>query len=770
MRRQDSAVALLACLLVGMASSVAAQDTLIDLGSQGARKTRAEPGARLAPPATTRADAVRSFLRGRHDDATLAELVETGDHDFGGVGHASFGQRVGGLDVYGTYVKASFAPSGDLIAVVENLVSTSRALRPSQVGPDAALRAVLARHYPGVAADFRETSTIGNVSTFERRSPFDESPTVTRVALPLVGATLDTGYLVVTWDRSNVLRHTLVSGRGQIVYEELRTNTDGYLIFPKYPVLTPQTLVTSPADPVASPSGWVTSNTTIGNNVDAYLDRNNDNAPDVNGRPTSDGNQVFNFVWDGSIDPTDPTNQKASITNLFYLNNVLHDRLYGYGFTESAGNFQTSNFGKGGLGNDPVNAEGQDGGGTNNANFATPADGSRPRMQMYLWTSPDPDRDGDLDSDIVYHEYGHGLTWRMIGGMTGPLAGAVGEGMSDTLSTYFNDNDRVAEYSTGNPIGIRSAPYTGYTRTYGDFSGTGVHFNGEIYAATMWHLRQLWLGKSWDAEILLRYIVDGMNATPSRPAYEDMRDGILASITNLSTVLDPLAARCTVWDAFAQFGIGVGADGVESCRGIICSVTITESFAKPSECTGTPGNTAPVVAITSPTNSGGSVTVPEGTLVRFAGTVTDAQETGLTASLVWTSNLQPVPQIGTGGDFSISDLVVGVHTITAAVTDSGGLSGSSTIQVTVTAPTSGITLTAQGLKVKGLRYADLSWNGATAGGVDIYRNDAKVATAVPNSPQPYRDAIPGKGGGTFIYKVCNTGGLSTCSNTASVTF
>ena len=43
-------------------------------------------------------------------------------------------------------------------------------------------------------------------------------------------------------------------------------------------------------------------------------------------------------------------------------------------------------------------------------------------------------RDGDLDSDIVYHEYGHGLTWRMIGKMSGPMAGAIGEGMSDVLA------------------------------------------------------------------------------------------------------------------------------------------------------------------------------------------------------------------------------------------------------------------------------------------------------------------------------------------------
>ena len=76
------------------------------------------------------------------------------------------------------------------------------------------------------------------------------------------------------------------------------------------------------------------------------------------------------------------------------------------------------------MGNDPLNAEAQDGGALNNANFATPPDGERPRMQMYLWNTATPNRDGDLDSDIVYHEYGHGLTWRMIGDMSGVTGAA----------------------------------------------------------------------------------------------------------------------------------------------------------------------------------------------------------------------------------------------------------------------------------------------------------------------------------------------------------
>ena len=55
--------------------------------------------------------------------------------------------------------------------------------------------------------------------------------------------------------------------------------------------------------------------------------------------------------------------------------------------TKPAGNAQTNNYGRGGLGNDSIFAEAQDFTGTNNANMFTPADGQRPRMRMFLWTS-----------------------------------------------------------------------------------------------------------------------------------------------------------------------------------------------------------------------------------------------------------------------------------------------------------------------------------------------------------------------------------------------
>ena len=150
-----------------------------------------------------------------------------------------------------------------------------------------------------------------------------------------------------------------------------------------------RTLEVNPWLADASPEGWHTIpggtytgtfTTTRGNNVMAYEDKANTNAPGA----YADGgaNRVFDFPF---IVNNTPANLNASTTNLFYVNNKIHDIFYRLGFTETARNFQAWNFGKGGGQNDYVQAESQDGGGTDNANFSTPIDGSRPRMQMYLW-------------------------------------------------------------------------------------------------------------------------------------------------------------------------------------------------------------------------------------------------------------------------------------------------------------------------------------------------------------------------------------------------
>ena len=150
-----------------------------------------------------------------------------------------------------------------------------------------------------------------------------------------------------------------------------------------------RTLVTNPWFLDASPDGWHTAlggsysgvfTTTQGNNVRAYDDKGNLNAPGA----YADGGPSRNFDFPFVVNATS-TNLNAATTNLFYINNKIHDIFYRVGFTETARNFQAWNYGKGPGQNDYVMAEAQDGGGTNNANFSTPSDGARPRMQMYLW-------------------------------------------------------------------------------------------------------------------------------------------------------------------------------------------------------------------------------------------------------------------------------------------------------------------------------------------------------------------------------------------------
>ena len=149
------------------------------------------------------------------------------------------------------------------------------------------------------------------------------------------------------------------------------------------------------------------------------------------------------------------------------------------------------------------------------------------------------------------------------------MSGAIGEGMSDTLGILINDDDVVGEYSASDPIGIRSAPYTAYPRTYGDFSGASVHFDGEIYAATIWRLWQLFQAGAIPKETLFDYLIGGMNFTPAGPAFEDMRDGILQTAS-------ATGHECLIWQAFADFAVGEGAQGNSN--------SVTESFTLPASC------------------------------------------------------------------------------------------------------------------------------------------------------------------------------------------
>ena len=133
--------------------------------------------------------------------------------------------------------------------------------------------------------------------------------------------------------------------------------------------------------------GTVDYNITRGNNVWATEDRAATNTNAGLPATSSTSPDPLNFLSTPNLnsDPTGSAFQRFAITNLFYLNNVVHDVTYQHGFTETAGNFQRNNQGRGGAQFDDVIALAQSGSGTNNANFSTPADGGRGRMRMYLF-------------------------------------------------------------------------------------------------------------------------------------------------------------------------------------------------------------------------------------------------------------------------------------------------------------------------------------------------------------------------------------------------
>ena len=544
----------------------------------------------------------------------------------------------------------------------------------------------------------------------------------------------------------------------------------------------PFVILENPADPIASPFGWHDTDGVIGaeftytrgNNVWAREDDEGDGFQ--SGWDYSpDGGDELNFNFDANLELQPEEHMDVSITNLFYVNNMMHDIWYKYGFDEASGNFQENNYGNSGLGSDSVNADGQDGSGFNNASFGTPPDGQNPQMTMYLWSGPagepltildgslagqytgqpagfgeslpddtpligelallydllefeevDPDlhdgcqeitnpeelngkivvirrgvcefgfkilaaenagaiavimvnnvpggpitmgagaeggnvtipsimisqndgealinqlqsgeiinaslinasnyTDSSLDNEIIAHEYGHGISNRLMGGAqaAGCMQNAEqqGEGFSDWfgLMITLGENDSpslprgVATYSAGQSIdgqGIRNAPYSPdfavNNYTYSDTNNTASvsqpHGVGFVFATMLWDLTWAFIDEyGFDPDLsdgnggnnkIMQLVIDGLKLAPCSAGFVDMRDAILLAdeLTNEG------ANKCLIWNKFAARGLGYLADqGDTNSR-----TDQVEDFSVPTICEEASNNLdAGVISFDSP--------------------------------------------------------------------------------------------------------------------------------------------------------------------------
>ena len=516
---------------------------------------------------------------------------------------------------------------------------------------------------------------------------------------------------------------------GEILTQTDYVALDSYRVF-SFPARNPgdgsHTLVVDPAEPGASPFAWHDLDGSPGPDSPFTLGNNADVSSEKKGfRPDGGETLAFDFALNLNQLTLD-----APITNAFYWVNWLHDLHYHYGFDEPAGNFQQNNYASGGFQGDSIEVEIQDTGVAENASFATPRDGQKPRMALGVFTGDPtfvtidspldiarvleatpalfgppldasgisgsvvaaldavegeeftnsdgcsplsnedevngnialvdrgiclfvekvnhaqaagaiavivanhvprapvlmggsdaglviptamialrndeflrenlsrnvtstlsrqdvPDRDASYDTELIIHEFGHGISNRLTGGrlssacLDAEQSAAMGEGWSDfwsvallTLDSHSREDARgVATFVLAQPLdgtGLRSFPYSTDLAlnplTYEDIVfADHPHGEGEVWASALldmyWNLvaqhgfdPDVTFGTGGN-NIALELVMDALKLQPCNPNYLEARDAIFQA----DLVGNEAANTCAIWNAFARRGMGVEA-------------------------------------------------------------------------------------------------------------------------------------------------------------------------------------------------------------------
>jgi len=605
----------------------------------GATRTLYNPAGTLTGPQEGDAqDLALAFVKGNRSllglgpaDLREWEVTDSVVSSVTGVTHLYLRQLHAGLPVYNAQLQVNITADGRILSVnnafVPELGQRTAKVAPGLGAQNAVMRAAqhLGIQLPGQPLAVLETSPGPEQRTVVAGNGLSLEPIEAELMWLPLGRDVELvwNFQIQTLEEDHWLDINVSATTGNVRTRFDWTSDAEYRVYAQ-PTESP--IHTTPLPPAdartlevnphlsatnASPLGWHDTGSTAftitrGNNVHAYEDRDANNAPPATEVDCGDG-----LSCDFPIDLTQPPSAyiEASITNLFYWNNIIHDVQYQYGFDEAAGNFQVNNFGNGGAGGDDVRAEGQDGIGNCNANFGTPTDGNRPRMQMFTCSNTNPPRDGDLDAGVITHEYGHGISNRQVGGPNNVSClnntQQPGEGWSDWLALAYTaevgdqgtDPRGVGSYLFGlAPTGtIRPQQYSTdpaiNNYTYESIGGLSVpHGVGSVWAQAIWEVYWALVDThGFDPDIYnatggagnqraMLYVNEGFKNTACSPTFLDTRDGIIQAAASLFGGEDV----CLLWQTFAAFGLGSdAATGGPSTR------SATNGFQIPSGvCTG----------------------------------------------------------------------------------------------------------------------------------------------------------------------------------------
>jgi hypothetical protein len=329
-------------------------------------------------------------------------------------------------------------------------------------------------------------------------------------------------------------------------------------------------------------------------------------------------------AWNHLVNGSWRLNRDQDGTQVFFFVNTFAEHLKAppISFDESV-NFQFENKSDVGKGGDGIFASAMDAaanGGlrpipvlySDNANMLTRPDGTPPRMQMYLFEPlvappaldyPFSDVSGGADASVIYHEFTHGLSNRLIvdaegeGAVNAIQSGSMGEAWSDFYAMDFvmsqgflKDTDAPGEVKLGSFVDggqdlirteaidcrpgdpvekcprKRGVSPEGGGYTYEEFGriipgGAEVHADGEIWAQTLMDLRRRLVADHSEvkgSDRALAYVTRGMELSVDEPSFIDMRNAILQA--------DLLAGKRDqrrIWEVFAARGMGAGAAAVD---------------------------------------------------------------------------------------------------------------------------------------------------------------------------------------------------------------